>query len=140
MSKGLCIFLISFLLFIHFNSFSQDTPCKMSLDTSWLRINAPARYQRFVNSQNFINSYSSSQNSSYRLIDPNGVIIIPVVVHVLHQGEGIGSGFNIPDAQIQSQIQVLNEDYRMVNASHGNTPADFASRTGDIKLYIICHN
>ena len=37
-------------------------------------------------------------------------LIIPVVVHVMHTGEAVGVGKNISDAQILSQIDVLNED------------------------------
>lgn len=37
---------------------------------------------------------------------------IPVVVHVIHDGEPLGTGRNISDTQIQSQIEVLNEDFR----------------------------
>ena len=41
--------------------------------------------------------------------------IIPVVVHVIHDG---GTN-NISDAQIQSQITVLNEDFRKKFATNG---------------------
>lgn len=37
---------------------------------------------------------------------------IPVVVHVIHNGEALGTGRNIPDANIHHQIEVLNEDFR----------------------------
>lgn len=40
------------------------------------------------------------------------IITIPVVVHVIHNGQEIGIAPNITDTQIQSQIKVLNEDYR----------------------------
>lgn len=40
------------------------------------------------------------------------VVTIPVIVHVIHNGEAEGTGMNISQAQIQSQIDVLNEDYR----------------------------
>ena len=40
------------------------------------------------------------------------VITIPVVVHVIHNGDLIGSNENIADAQVESQITVLNQDYR----------------------------
>lgn len=40
------------------------------------------------------------------------VITIPIIVHVVHNGEAIGSGTNISQAQVQSQIEVLNEDFR----------------------------
>ncbi|WP_053990795.1 M43 family zinc metalloprotease [Mangrovimonas sp. TPBH4] len=66
---------------------------------------------------------------------------IPVVVHVIHNGEPIGTGANISDAQVLSQIQVLNEDYRRMIGTNGyNTNPDgadveiefcLASRTPD---------
>jgi len=40
------------------------------------------------------------------------VIFIPIVVHVVHNGEPVGTGLNISLAQIQSQLEVLNEDFR----------------------------
>lgn len=43
---------------------------------------------------------------------PNGVLNIPVVVHVLHLGEAVGTETNISDAQIQSSIDNLNSFYR----------------------------
>jgi PKD repeat protein len=39
-------------------------------------------------------------------------VTIPIVVHVVHNGEPVGSGLNISKAQIQAQIDVLNEDFR----------------------------
>lgn len=40
------------------------------------------------------------------------VITIPVVVHVIHSGKAIGTAPNITDAQVESQIAVLNQDFR----------------------------
>lgn len=42
--------------------------------------------------------------------------VVPVVVHVIHNGEPVGIGSNISEAQVQSQIEVLNEDYLRMNA------------------------
>jgi Pregnancy-associated plasma protein-A/Secretion system C-terminal sorting domain len=44
---------------------------------------------------------------------------IPVVVHVLHNGEAVGIGPNISEAQVLSQIQVLNEDFRRMAGTRG---------------------
>jgi PKD repeat protein len=41
-----------------------------------------------------------------------GLITIPIIVHVVHNGEAVGTGLNISQAQVQAQIAVLNEDYR----------------------------
>lgn len=48
-----------------------------------------------------------------------GIITIPVVVHVIHNGQAIGVAPNITDTQIQSQIKVLNEDYRKMLGTPG---------------------
>jgi hypothetical protein len=47
------------------------------------------------------------------------VYTIPVVVHVIHSGEAIGVGPNISDAQVLSQIKVLNEDFRRMAGTRG---------------------
>lgn len=51
---------------------------------------------------------------------------LPVVVHVLYQNESE----NISDEIIQSQIDVLNEDYRRLNADTTNTRAQFDTLAG----------
>lgn len=47
---------------------------------------------------------------------------IPVVVHVVHNGEEVGVGPNISEAQVKSQIDVLNEDFRRIEGSNGYHP------------------
>ena len=48
-----------------------------------------------------------------------GVYQIPVVFHVIHSGEAVGTGTNVSQAAIQSQIDVLNEDFRRIFGSNG---------------------
>ncbi len=62
---------------------------------------------------------------------PRPVITIPVVVHVIHNGEAIGSGSNISDAQIQSQINALNEDFSRLNQNLLTTSAAFRGTSSD---------
>lgn len=40
------------------------------------------------------------------------LVTLPLVVHVVHNGEAVGSGTNLSDARIGAQIRILNEDYR----------------------------
>jgi hypothetical protein len=47
------------------------------------------------------------------------VIIIPVVVHVIYNGQALGVAPNITDAQVQSQITVMNQDYRKMLGTPG---------------------
>ncbi len=37
---------------------------------------------------------------------------VPIVVHVVHNGEPIGAGPNLSDARIHAQLRILNEDFR----------------------------
>ena len=62
---------------------------------------------------------------------PRSVITIPVIFHVVHFGEAIGVGRNISDAQILSQLDVLNEDFRRMNADINTTPAAFRGGSDD---------
>ncbi len=62
---------------------------------------------------------------------------IPVVVHVVHNGEAIGVGSNISTAQILSQIEVLNEDFRKLNADSVNIPPVFKPLYSDIGFEFV---
>ncbi len=46
---------------------------------------------------------------------------IPIVVHVIHNGDALGSGENISDAQVMSQITVLNADFSATNSDYNST-------------------
>ncbi len=58
------------------------------------------------------------------------VITIPVVVHVIYNTVSQ----NISDAQINSQIAILNQDFRKLNADWTNTPSVFQSAVADCEI------
>ena len=57
-------------------------------------------------------------------------ITIPVAVHVLYYSPDQ----NIPDAQVQSQIDVLNEDYTATNADYNSFDAGYRAVKGDMEV------
>jgi hypothetical protein len=59
---------------------------------------------------------------------------LPVIFHIIYNGEAYGAGTNLDSSQVYSQLDVLNEDYRMQNADLVNTPSVFASVIGDMGL------
>jgi len=67
---------------------------------------------------------------------------VPIVVHVIHNGEAVGSGTNISDGQILSQISVLNKDYNRLNSDAGNTPSEFLPLAGafDVEFVLAKQN
>jgi hypothetical protein len=55
---------------------------------------------------------------------------IPVVIHVVYKT----ASQNISDAQINSQIAILNQDFRKLNADKVNVPSAFASLAADCNI------
>lgn len=61
------------------------------------------------------------------------LVTIPVVVHVIYNT----AEQNISDAQIQSQIDVLNEDFTKTNADRVNTPAVFQTYAANANIRFV---
>jgi hypothetical protein len=74
------------------------------------------------------------QHTARVLDDPTravtGTVTIPVVVHVVYNT----STENISTAQIQSQIDILNEDFRRLNADASDTPSAFQGVAADVEI------
>ena len=60
-------------------------------------------------------------------------ITIPVVVHVLYST----AAQNISDAQIQSQLAVLNEDFTKTNSDISKTPSAFAGLVANANIQFV---
>lgn len=45
---------------------------------------------------------------------------VPVVVHIIHDGDAYGSGSNISDQQVYSAINALNQDFRKMEGTWGD--------------------
>ncbi|TXB65512.1 PKD domain-containing protein, partial [Vicingus serpentipes] len=66
------------------------------------------------------------------------VITVPVIMHIIHNStESVGQGRNISQAQATSQITILNEDFRRLNADAVNTPAAFLPVAADLEINFV---
>ncbi|WP_375587354.1 zinc metalloprotease [Flagellimonas aurea] len=79
------------------------------------------------------NACSSEANES---LEYRTVYRIPVVVHVIHNGEPVGEGANISASQVNSQIQVLNEDFRKEIGTNGDNDHPAGADT-QIEFYLV---
>lgn len=48
-----------------------------------------------------------------------GIITIPIVFHIVHNGEAVGTGTNLSQEQVMAQVEVLNEDFRRMANTNG---------------------
>ncbi len=62
------------------------------------------------------------------------VITIPVVFHVIHNGDPVGTSENLDDVYIMAQLDQLNDDFRKLNTDAGNVPAEFAGLHADTEI------
>ncbi|MEP0985580.1 choice-of-anchor J domain-containing protein [Ekhidna sp.] len=62
---------------------------------------------------------------------------IPVVVHVFHKGEEVGTGVNLSKERIQEQIDSLTADFRRMNADAVNTPSEFLPVAADVEIEFV---
>ena len=69
-----------------------------------------------------------AQLTNNRLV--NGKVVIPVVVNVLYKT----AAENISDAQIQSQIDVLNKDFTATNSDFGSIPDLFSGVAANVDI------
>lgn len=132
-----------FLLFISFflisyASFAQRT-CGSIINLDSIEKHDPTSYKRILQIEKHLERYNEMLSEEISRSVP-AIIRIPVVVHVLHSGEPIGTDLNISMAQIESQIDVLNEDFRRLNADAANTPPVFQPVASDvgIEFYLAC--
>lgn len=66
----------------------------------------------------------------YVLDDNRSVVTIPVVFHVVYNT----NEQNITDAQLMSQLEILNKDFNRLNADTVNTPAAFQSLAANVQV------
>ena len=61
------------------------------------------------------------------------IVRIPVVVHILYND----ASQNVSDAQVKSQIEALNRDFRRLNPDTVNTPTAFKSIAVDVQIEFV---
>lgn len=120
--------LYSFILplILSFNGYSQNVPCNTDVAINKI-ISTDAAIQKSILLENIKAErfQASKQGNIY-----NAVITIPVVVHVVYNS----SQQNISDAQIMSEIDVLNEDFRKLNPDTINIRPFYKAIAGDAKI------
>jgi len=99
-----------FSLFISIPSFAQHATC--GFDHLYEK-----RYQEDADFRAEVKKFNKLvvEKKTSQLIASGVVYSIPVVVHVLHTGQEIGTGANISDDQITSALDNMNDAFRAVN-------------------------
>lgn len=117
--------LIACLFF--FSSFSQKQDRCGSIEVIRQQMAADPVYAKKVSE--LLKNKGNFSRENFRGGRPTA-ITIPVVVHILYNTPEQ----NISDAQVQSQIDVLNEDFAARNSDYRNYDAGYGSVKGDMDI------
>jgi len=103
----------------------QIVPCGTDLYIQMQTSKDPFYLKRIQAAQDEINNWRNAHPEEVR-----STYVVPVVVHVIWNK----TIQNISDQQVQSQIDVLNEDFNRLNADTSKTPAPFKPVAGGISI------
>ncbi len=131
------ILLLALILFSIFKVNGQSPCATDEYDAYLKRTNPTYATERQKMEQEIYSILKNKQNNPNARIGANdcqqtgGVFTIPVVVHVIHKGEAIGTGTNISDAQIISAINGMNEKWRKITGDGIDLEIQFALSVRD---------
>lgn len=84
----------------------------------------------------WITKQMQKDNAFANVKKTNTVYTIPVVFHIIHSGQPVGTGFNISQAQVNSQVTILNQDYSKTNTNFSAwvTQPAFITAAADVQI------
>lgn len=118
------LFLVGCLFFPHF-LFSQNPCITESRIQQWIQQNPQMQAQWQAWLEGFSQTGDTEEGN-------RNEIYIPVVFHIVHDGDAVGAGENISDAQVLSQIDVFNEDFNLQNDNVGSVPVEFQDKVANV--------
>ncbi len=110
--------------------FSMQTIAQRACGTMHHHEQLLQQYPNLQNERDAIENFTQHAVSSGSVQQQKTVINIPVVVHVVYNT----ATQNISDAQIQSQIEILNKDFRKLNSDVSLTPSTFSTTVADCEI------
>lgn len=105
----------------------QEHKCATEKKLEMLKAQDPGLEQRMLQQEQQLQELIAKNTAGKQ---SSTAITIPVVVHVLYSSPVE----NISYAQVQSQITVLNDDFRRMNSDTTNIPAGFKPLAGDAQI------
>jgi hypothetical protein len=119
------IFCLIFIFFINVCLFAQER-----CGTDLYVVEMMEKYPLYKSEREKVNVQTEKWIKNNPDLNLKTIITIPVVVHVVFNT----NAENISDAQIFSQIDVLNEDFRRTNNDASNTPSIWQNIAADCEI------
>jgi hypothetical protein len=128
--------ILSGILFLLSLTVAAQRECVTSEYINIQKVHHPFLHQKFLEIETFIQQDAlkpQTMQDDNNIVNSLNVYKIPVVVHVLYNTPDQ----NITDAQVISQINALNRDFRRLNADSSLTPSRFRSIAADVQIEFV---
>jgi len=120
------------LIFLSINALSQEGS-KKCMTTDLIKNELEHNFDYDLTRKSL---YDYNKKNQFTNNKNQPVITIPVVIHVIHRAQdAVGANTNIPDAQIEDQFLILNQDYSQTNPEFPNPPRNtFINNVGNPQI------
>ena len=113
------ILILTILIIANNLIFAQENP-KKCLTTFIVKHELENNPEYELMRQTLISYQKDNKDNNYK---NQAEITIPVVIHIVHKiSHSLDAGTNIPNAQIEDQLRILNEDFSKTNPEFPNPP------------------
>ncbi len=126
--KKYSILILSMLYLLLIQNESKGQECGTDYHHNQLMQTDSSYQKQFLINESLVRSIVQNQTSNKLR---SGIYTIPVVVHVIHLGEPLGTGSNISDYQIQQAIVGLNQRFRPLTANSVDIEMEFCLANKD---------
>jgi len=109
---------------------SSELPTQRKCGTDEVHSRLLAESESYARNREQIENLALAYKRGLRAVSRTGIVQIPVVVHVVWNTEEQ----NISDAQIHSQIDVLNKDFRKLNPDVSQVPSPWKDLVADMQI------
>ena len=118
--------------FPFFNGISQ---VRCGLDDYFVHKESIDQFEKWLsnNHRNAVTPFNSP-------LKTKEIINIPVVFHIIHRGENLGTGTNLSDEKIIEQLQILNEDFRKDKDDQILIPLEFLDLAAELARQVAIRN
>jgi len=124
--KKVILSLILFYFFTNIHSQENMLPCATHIMTKKEFDKKP---DDFLKNKQELDSITNIFNINNRMGESEK--IIPVVFHILHEGNPVGVNENISKEQVEDAIRLMNEDFNATNEDLDNVISDFQGIIGN---------
>ena len=121
-------------MIINLSFYAQTNSSKT--DVSSRQCHSPVYNESYHDYETWMDGVLKKQTQFENSKQISTVYTIPVVFHIIHSGQAVGTGFNISQAQVNSQITILNQAFRKTNTDVSTyvTQPGLASLAADCEI------